>query len=104
MDLGERLVIMDRKILTRKFIAARIDDLLQGQVSARTFGEEMLDYLAFDDELYDYEKGYEALIKGVLEEFLDMHDLEKANVGYTPHVPDKERLSYLKKLLLDRKI
>jgi hypothetical protein len=66
--------------------------------------EEMFDYLAFDDELYDYEKGYEALMKGVLEEFMDMHDLEKGNVGYIPHMPDKKRLSYLKKLLLDRKI
>jgi hypothetical protein len=92
---------MDKKILTRRHRAARINDLLQKKVSARRFGEEMFDYIAFEDELYAYEKGYESMIKEVLDEFTDMHDLDKGNVGYIPHVPNEERLEYLEKKLLD---
>lgn len=87
-----------KELITRQFIASRIDALLNKKVTTRDFGEEMFAYLAFDD-IYHFEQGYETLIEQVLEEFDQMHDADKGGVGYQPSVPSRERLLLLKNKL-----
>ncbi len=52
---------------------------------------------------YIWEQGYEDVIKQVLEEFLEMHDADKGEVGYTPYIPTRERLIQLKEMLTQNK-
>lgn len=77
--------------ITRKLISTQISKLINKEISTKDFGEEMFDYLAFDDK-YDYEKGFKELIISILEEFSEMHDAGKEHSGYEPHIPSKERL------------
>ncbi len=87
-----------KKLITRALIKECIDSLLNGNISYQTFGEEMFQYLAFDDE-YEFESGYEDLIKEILGEFTEMHDIGKKNVGYIPQFPSIEGFNELKKRL-----
>lgn len=87
-----------KKIITRKYLYDRISDLIEKKVSASDFGEEMFSYFAFDD-IYKYEPGYEELIQMVLDEFTEMHDLGKKDIGYTPSVPSLDKLNKLKEIL-----
>jgi len=94
----QKMNISERQVITRKFIIDRIDDLLQGRVSIPQFGDEMIGYLCFDDQ-YMLEAGYEELLKEVLGEFMDMHDVGQGNVGYEPYVPSDQRLIQIKEML-----
>ncbi len=87
-----------KKIITRKEIISRIDGLIENKVSISDFGEEMIRYLTFDDK-YEFEQGYEDIIEKVLDEFMEMHDADKGDVGYTPYVPTRERLIQIKEML-----
>ena len=84
--------------ITRKLISNQISKLLNNEISVKEFGEEMFHYLAFDEE-YEFEKGYETLIKDVLENFTEMHDYGGKNPGYAPDIPLKDKLLELKKQL-----
>ena len=86
-------------IITRDFLASRIDSLLNGDIPIPIFGKEMVAYLAFRDR-FVLEPDYENLLKEVLSEFMDMHDVDQGNVGYQPYVPSHERLCQLKEMLL----
>ncbi len=97
---------METITITREFIASRIDDLLAGKVTRVKFGKEMFWYLAEelpDSYKYEYEKGYENIIKSILSQFSDMHDLDQGNVGYQPHCPSKEEFEYFRACLRDQK-
>lgn len=87
-----------KRTITRKIISGEISKLLNNEISITSFGDEMFEYLAFDD-IYAYETGHEELIEKVLDEFMEMHDAEKPNPGYKPTVPSKERLIELRDLL-----
>jgi hypothetical protein len=86
---------MPKNIITRTFIKNRINILLDKKVSTSSFGEEMIGYLIFDEK-YTLEEGYEKELENILSEFADMHDADKGNVGYRPHIPSRERLIELK--------
>ncbi len=94
---------MKKKVITRKLIASRINDLLKEKINRRTFGEEMLNYLTYSDEddiqKYELEKSHEKLIKEVLTVFMDMHDLDKGDVGYKPYSPSIEELKRFRDIL-----
>lgn len=88
---------MAEKIITREFIASKIDDLLTGKIKRNIFGEEMFQYCFLADEYgYKYEEGYDKLFADILDEFLEMHDLDKGDVGYTPYCPTKEEIEYFR--------
>jgi hypothetical protein len=89
---------MEKQVITRKFIIGRIDSLLQGEVTIREFGDEMIGYLAFGDK-YSLEAGQKKLLEEVLNEFIDMHDVGRENVGYEPYVPSREKLIQIKEML-----
>ena len=101
-EVGEAYML---PIITRKQIAERIDDLLNGRVTRRDFGEEMFSYVAFVGEKWEFEKGHEKLIEAVLDCFTAMHDLDRGPVGYDPEkfYPSKEALVDLRKKLLGNK-
>jgi hypothetical protein len=61
----------------------------------------MLQYLAFDDR-YEMEQGYEDIIEQVLEEFMEMHDAEKGEVGYVPYIPSRQRFIQFKEILTQK--
>lgn len=88
------------QLITRKFIAEQIDNLLLNNISVRDFGEQMFGYLALANEEYKYEEGYEELIEEILTEFMEMHDADKGDVGYEPYIPSKEKLIQIKERLL----
>jgi len=89
-----------KKVITRDFIASRIDDLLNKKVSEKEFGDEMFNYYASIDDKYSYEEGHEELLEDTLDEFLEMHDVEDEHCGYKPHIPSREELIHLKERLL----
>jgi len=88
-----------KKIITRELLSNQISKLLDDKLSVVEFGDEMFNYLAFDDE-YSFEKGYESLIEQVLEHFSEMHDYGKQHVGYVPSIPSRNELVALKKKLI----
>jgi len=87
-----------KKMITRKLISTQISKLLNKEISVSDFGEEMFQYLAFDED-YDYEEGYKELIMDVLDNFTQMHDAGKENPGYKPDIPSNEKLIELRDLL-----
>jgi len=90
-----------KRLITRQVIAARIDDLISEKMSIRDFGEEMLDYYAFN-ERYQFEPGYEQAINDILSEFQEMHDFGKKNAGYdvSKFIPTEARLKEIRQILL----
>lgn len=87
-----------KKIITRKLISQQITKLINKDISVKDFGEEMFQYLAFDDK-YQLEANFEELIKEVLWRFSEMHDAEKSNPGYIPDIPTTKELTEIKKSL-----
>ncbi|MHB0916050.1 MAG: hypothetical protein ACYC5A_06100 [Thermoleophilia bacterium] len=88
-----------KKVITRDLLISRINALLKNEVEIRTFGEEMIEYLAFDHK-YELEAGQEGVISDVLSEFMDMHDFGKKDSGFQPYIPSRGDLIRLKEELM----
>ncbi len=89
------------RIITRKDICHRIDEVLGNKLSAREFGEEVFDFLAFVGEKYKFEGGYEELLEESLREFMDLHDVGKEGLSYMPHIPSREEMIRIKNKLCE---
>jgi len=90
---------MKEIIITREFIASKIDNLLAGKIERRNFGEEMFWYMIGEQPnecWYVYEKGYENITSDIIWSFAEMHDLDTDNVGYNPYCPSKEEFEYIR--------
>jgi hypothetical protein len=97
-ESGKKGLVAMRQLITRRWIVECIDQYLDGTITTRLFGHWMFAYLGYEWK-FEFEAGYDGLIKEVLGEFMDMHDAGEEYSGYKPYIPTREKMVELKELL-----